>query len=203
MAKEAALKPAAIKANMALVVIARVINPKFDSQTKSRCVSYGARSSLWTPDPKFVKKLADGDILKRAAEEELARAAKQAARKTDGKMSAAVAVPKLLDAKLAGTRRSAEAVLILTEGDSARSFAIAGLDALGRDRHGVFPLKGKPINARSNSPAKVSANAEVTALKKILGLRESEKHVDEDGRPTNLRYGSVLVLTDADHGAFL
>jgi DNA topoisomerase-2 len=38
--------------------------------------------------------------------------------------------------------------LIITEGDSAKTFAIAGLDVIGRDYYGVFPLKGKPKNVR-------------------------------------------------------
>jgi DNA topoisomerase-2 len=34
-----------------------------------------------------------------------------------------------------------ECTLILTEGDSAKALAVAGLSVLGRDRFGVFPLK--------------------------------------------------------------
>ncbi len=47
-----------------------------------------------------------------------------------------------LDAHLAGTDRALECTLILTEGDSAKALAIAGLEVVGRDKFGVFPLKG-------------------------------------------------------------
>lgn len=47
------------------------------------------------------------------------------------------------DAHLAGTDRALECTLILTEGDSAKALAIAGLEVVGRDKFGVFPLKGR------------------------------------------------------------
>ena len=50
-----------------------------------------------------------------------------AARKTDGSKRATVSVPKLDDAEWAGTARSAQCTLILTEGDSAKASAVAGL----------------------------------------------------------------------------
>lgn len=43
-----------------------------------------------------------------------------------------LAIEKLEDAHLAGTHRSHECTLIVTEGDSAKALAVAGLEALGR-----------------------------------------------------------------------
>lgn len=57
-------------------------------------------------------------------------------------------IPKLDDANDAGTRNSRDCTLILTEGDSAKSLAVAGLGVVGRDKYGVFPLKGKVLNVR-------------------------------------------------------
>ena len=48
-----------------------------------------------------------------------------------------------------------DATLILTEGDSAKSLAIAGLSVVGRDYFGVFPLKGKLLNVREASHKQV------------------------------------------------
>ena len=53
-----------------------------------------------------------------------------------------IGVRKLDDANLAGTARSAECTLILTEGDSAKALAMAGRSVVGSDRYGVFRLKG-------------------------------------------------------------
>jgi DNA topoisomerase-2 len=39
----------------------------------------------------------------------------------------------------------------LTEGDSAKALAMAGLEIVGRDHYGVFPLKGKLLNVREAS----------------------------------------------------
>lgn len=54
----------------------------------------------------------------------------------------ALEVPKLEDALLAGTDRALDCTLILTEGDSAKALAVAGLEVVGRETFGVFPLKG-------------------------------------------------------------
>jgi DNA topoisomerase II len=50
-----------------------------------------------------------------------------------------------------GTNKSLECTLILTEGDSAKALAVSGLSVLGRDKYGVFPLKGKLLNVREAS----------------------------------------------------
>ncbi len=61
-------------------------------------------------------------------------------------------MPKLEDANLAGTKHSKECTLILTEGDSAKALAMAGIEVVGRDFFGVFPLKGKLLNVREATP---------------------------------------------------
>lgn len=52
---------------------------------------------------------------------------------------------------LPGGRNSSSCTLILTEGDSAKTLAVSGLGVVGRDRYGVFPLKGKILNVREAS----------------------------------------------------
>jgi len=64
-------------------------------------------------------------------------------------------IPKLEDANDAGTKNSIECTLILTEGDSAKTLAVAGLGVVGRDRYGVFPLRGKLLNVREASHKQV------------------------------------------------
>lgn len=60
-------------------------------------------------------------------------------------------IEKLDDANDAGKKNSELCTLILTEGDSAKALAMAGIDIVGRDRYGVFPLKGKLLNVREAS----------------------------------------------------
>merc|ERR1719353_2672429 len=79
-------------------------------------------------------------------------------------------VPKLEDANDAGGNDSKKCTLILTEGDSAKALAVAGLSVIGRDRYGVFPLRGKPLNVRDCTQKQIMDNKEIMALVKIFGL---------------------------------
>ena len=49
-------------------------------------------------------------------------------------------------------------MLILTEGDSAKTLAVSGLGVIGRDHYGVFPLRGKLLNVRESNPKQVMYN---------------------------------------------
>ena len=79
-------------------------------------------------------------------------------------------IEKLDDANDAGKKGSEFCTLILTEGDSAKSLAMAGIDVIGRDRYGVFPLKGKLLNVREASTKQILNNEEIESLIKIIGL---------------------------------
>jgi DNA topoisomerase-2 len=66
-------------------------------------------------------------------------------KKGGSKRSKLIGISKLDDANFAGTNKSSDCTLILTEGDSAKALAISGLGVIGRDYYGVFPLKGEPL----------------------------------------------------------
>merc|ERR550514_55891 len=104
-------------------------------------------------------------------------------------------IPKLEDANDAGGKHSSECTLILTEGDSAKALAVAGLSVVGRDRYGVFPLKGKVLNVRDANYKQVTGNAEIQNLMKIMGLDMKREYSSQKG----LRYGSIMLMTDQDH----
>lgn len=59
---------------------------------------------------------------------------------------------------LTGGKNSIGCTLILTEGDSAKTLAVSGLGVVGRDRYGVFPLRGKMLNVREASLKQVRPN---------------------------------------------
>jgi DNA topoisomerase-2 len=190
------IKLATIKSHVGLFVVANVSKPTFDSQVKEKCVSYDWRaSSYYNPSEAFIKKIVASPIVARVLEDEKVKTNRKLAQKTDGKMTTHVDVPKLLDASWAGTARASLMSLILTEGDSARTFAVAGLPVLGHDKFGVFPLRGKLLNVREASAEQLMKNEEITHLKQILGLKEKESHAHGSG----LRYGSIIILTDSDH----
>lgn len=193
--KKVPVKPGQIRDAVVFFVNATIVNPSFDSQTKE---------SLTTPSAKFgsvfkSEKLVDGlmkiGLLEEAQHALEAKSAKDA-KKTDGsKRKTLRGFPKLEDALWAGAARSSECTLILTEGDSAATSAISGLNIVGRERYGVFPLKGKMLNVKDISQEKFNKNEELTAIKAILGLRQGQKYKDK----SSLRYGRVMVMADQDH----
>ena len=187
-AKGLAVKQATLKQHVGIFVVASVNGPNFNSQTKETCVSWNKTDTgYWVPPDAFLNKVLKSMIVTSALADEKVKLERKLARETDGKKTATVSVPKLIDAAWAGTARSGQTALILTEGDSARSFAVSGLSVLGHDKYGVFPLKGKLLNVREASIKKYMENAEVKNLKTILGLQEGKPHAGGVG----LRYGSI------------
>lgn len=101
-------------------------------------------------------------------------------------------IPKLEDANDAGGRNGKACTIILTEGDSAKSLALAGIEIVGRDRYGVFPLRGKFLNVREATAAQIMENPEIKNLVQILGLQAGKKYEDT----SSLRYGRIMIMTD-------
>jgi len=60
-----------------------------------------------------------------------------------------------------GTRNAESCTLILTEGDSAKALAMSGIEVVGRDKFGVFPLKGKMLNVRDSTSKSITENLEI------------------------------------------
>ena len=117
-------------------------------------------------------------------------------KKSDGKKQSKIyGIPKLDDAVWAGTTKSADCTLILTEGDSAKAMALSGLTKSQRNTFGVFPLRGKIMNVKDSSAAKVEMVKEIAELKKIIGLESGKKYTDI----RSLRYGRILIMTDQDY----
>lgn len=194
--KKVDIKPGQIKDKVVLFINATIVNPSFESQTKE-CLTTPATKFGSTPvfTDKFVKGLLKIGLLEEAKAALEAKNAKDA-KKTDGKKRTTLrGIPKLDDALWAGTSKSIECTLILTEGDSAASSAIAGLSVVGRERWGVFPLKGKLLNVRDISVAKFNANEELCAIKRILGLETGKNYTELKA----LRYGRIQVMADQDN----
>jgi DNA topoisomerase-2 len=193
--KKKAVKSQHIKDNLFVFVKALIVNPSFDSQSKETLTTpvakFGSKCDL---SDKFFDKLYKSGIVDKALSITEFYDKKKLV-KTDGKKISRIIVPKLDDANFAGTKQSSECTLILTEGDSAKTMAIAGLSVIGRDKYGVFPLRGKILNVKDATLQKISDNNEITAIKKILGLEQNKKYTDV----SQLRYGSIMIMTDQDH----
>jgi DNA topoisomerase-2 len=193
--KKKVVKSQHIKDNLFVFVKALIVNPSFDSQSKETLTTpvakFGSKCEL---SDKFYDKLFKIGIVDKALSITEFYDKKKLV-KTDGKKLSRIIVPKLDDANFAGTKESVSCTLILTEGDSAKTMAISGLSVIGRDKYGVFPLRGKILNVKDATLQKISDNNEITAIKKILGLEQNKKYTDL----SQLRYGSIMIMTDQDH----
>lgn len=189
------IKATHIKNHLMVFIKSTITNPTFDSQTKDLLTTpmskFGSKAEL---SEAFFDKLYKTEIVEKAVT--LADVGNlKALKKTDGKKSGKLrGMVKLDDANYAGTNKSAQCTLILTEGDSAKATALAGLSEIGRDFYGVFPLKGKLMNVKDVGIKKLLENEEIQAIKKILGLESGKvyKSLDE------LRYGRIMLMCDQD-----
>jgi hypothetical protein len=193
--KSVTVKNSYIRDNMTFFVDAVIVKPEFTSQLKEKLKSkvseFGSRCDI---KEDFIKQLAktglEDEVISYAQARNLA-----GMKKTDGKKTKSIkGLVKLDDAKYAGTRRSSECTLILTEGDSAKNCAVAGTEIIGNDYYGVFPLKGKLLNVREATAKQLLENEEIINIKKIMGLKQNKKYNDVK----ELRYGKILILTDQD-----
>ena len=202
--KKVTVKPMYVKENLMLFVKAMIVNPAFDGQTKETLTTpsskFGSKCEL---PVEFIDKVHKLGLIDRVVElyqfKEMAKAKKDEGKKR-GRISG---IPKLDDANKAGGKEAHKCTLILTEGDSAKAMAIAGLSVIGRDYYGVFPLRGKMINARDKMTTvrgmdQMNANEEMCNMKRILGLEQGKAYKTEEDIAKHLRYGKVMIMTDQD-----
>jgi DNA topoisomerase II len=197
--KKKVVTPNSIKEQLILFLRCDIENPAFDSQTKdymnSPVAKFGSKCEV---SDKFIEKLAKMGVMDAACAITEVKETK-AAKKTDGQKTKNIrGIPKLTDANWAGTDKAQDCMLLLCEGDSAKSGIISGLSSDDRNTVGVYPLKGKPMNALGESAAKISANKEITEIKKILGLESKKEYKTMEDVHKNLRYGKILFMTDQD-----
>jgi len=192
--KSTNVTPQSIHKYATYFIVARVNGPDFKGQTKDALEACKWLSE-YRPSDSIVKKIAASEIATAAIGDAQEKVNSKLARVTDGKKTATITgIENFYDAAWAGTAKSKQAKLILTEGNSALAFAIVARSVWGTDKVGCFPLKGKPINPRGKSAEAVMGNKEFANIKKILGLKNDVDSAD------NLRYGSVVILSDADTG---
>ena len=194
------VSPAQVRGQLSLFLNCQIENPSFDSQTKEKLTS-GADtfgSSCRIPKAFIESLLAEGGLeaaivewLARREKNALIRSVKRASRRIHN-------VPKLEDANWAGTKRGSECTLILTEGDSAKALGVAGLGVLGRDRYGIFPLRGKLLNVREATTRQVANSPEIASVCTIMGLDFNKTYSKDLRVPLPLRYGHVMLMTDQD-----
>ncbi|XP_008436083.1 DNA topoisomerase 2-alpha isoform X2 [Poecilia reticulata] len=193
------VKPFQVKNHMWLFVNCLIENPTFDSQTKENMTLLQKKFGSTCPlGDKFIKQATGCGIVESIMNWVKFKAQSQLNKKCSAvKHTKIKGVPKLDDANDAGGKNSIGCTLILTEGDSAKTLAVSGLGVVGRDRFGVFPLRGKMLNVREASHKQIMENAEINNIIKILGLQYKKNYSDPESLKT-LRYGKIMIMTDQD-----
>ena len=193
--KKITVKPQNIKDYLFIFVNSTIVNPTFDSQSKETLTTPVSKfGSKFDIDDKFIDKLYKTGIVEKAICISTINDDKNS-KKTDGKKRTTLrGIPKLDDANWAGSSKSDQCVLILTEGDSAKTMAISGLSEVGRDKYGVFPLRGKVMNVKDTNIKRINENEEINSIKKIMGLESNKTYTCT----SELRYGKIMIMTDSD-----
>ena len=186
-----AVRPQTVRETLCMMCVARVVNPAFSSQAKT-VLSTAVRKLGFQIDvsPRMLTKLTKLGVLDAIISTEAEKELNASLKKTMVPKTREVMVEKY-DAALDSRRDPDSCTLILTEGDSAKAFVVAGLSAIGRDKHGVFPLRGVPLNVTGIGVAKILENREIANIFRILNVGP---HSDGKG----LRYGRVAICSDQD-----
>ncbi len=170
-------------------------DPQFQGQTKDRLVSADAtRQTEQAARDRFEQWLAaDAARANFLLDAAIERAEERKRRKKEREVARKSATRRLrLPGKLADCTASDTDLteLFLVEGDSAGGSAKQARD---RKTQAVLPLRGKILNVASASTEKLGANQELSDLSLALGVRPGK-----DFRIDDLRYGRVIIMTDAD-----
>jgi topoisomerase-4 subunit B len=190
------LMPDDVFQRASFVLSAKVLDPQFQGQIKERLNSRDAvrlvsgfvksALDLWlNQHVDYGKKLAEL-VIKQA------QARTRAGQKIEKRKSSGVAV---LPGKL--TDCESEDIIIneifLVEGDSAGGSAKMGRN---KEYQAILPLRGKVLNTWETERDRLFANNEVHDIAVAIGV---DPHgVNENPDLTNLRYGKVCILSDAD-----
>jgi topoisomerase-4 subunit B len=183
-------------ARVSFVLSAKVLDPQFQGQIKERLnsrdavklVSSFARPALelWlNQHVEHGKKLADL-VIKQA------QARTRAGQKVEKRKSSGVAVlpGKLTDCESTEIGRNE---LFLVEGDSAGGSAKMGRD---KEYQAILPLRGKVLNTWETERDRLFANNEVHDISVAIGV--DPHNPDDTVDLSNLRYGKICILSDAD-----
>ena len=204
-----------IKEGLTCVLSIKIPDPKFSSQTKDKLVSSEVRNivetlinqklSVWFDQNPSVAKIILAKIVQAALARDVARKARENVRRK-GALELTGLPGKLADCQ---NSKQEFTELFIVEGDSAGGSAKQGRN---REYQAVLPLRGKILNTytssngmkkningngneiRTKTLAKLISSNEIVTLINALGLDPKNEDIDLK----DLRYGKIIIMTDAD-----
>ncbi len=204
--KDPAISGDDVREGLVCVLSIKLPNPRFESQTKVKLVNteidgvvnsvvYDGLMTYFDSNPPVAKKIFD-KVLTAARAREAARKARETIRK--GALTGGGLPGKLADC----SERDPELTeLYIVEGDSAGGSAKQGRD---RRYQAILPIRGKLINVEKARLDQALKNTEIqsmiTAIGTGIGKPKEEATTKEEGTfdITKLRYGRIIIMTDAD-----
>jgi DNA topoisomerase-2 len=184
-----------VKRHVSIILNCRLPDPKFLGQTKDKLTGPKPHIFMNSDLLKNIEKWKLIESLYAALEAKMFNIIK----KTNGGRVKHISLEAGEDANDAGTDKSKDCTLYLVEGKSASAYPKKRIEMMPgtQDLNGWFPLRGKFLNVRGMDSLKVNLNKEVKAIKTMLGLCEKTDYSKIENAIA-LRYGFVLICTDAD-----
>lgn len=185
---------AQLQSHMFVIVSAIVVNPAFKDQAKTELVTSikeftdnGKKDVCVLPEYVIKSFIADTQII-----DELESKAKKALLNSTKK--SVNQIEKYIRANNANPKTGYKCTLFVCEGLSAKTMCVTGMNIIGYDYYGVYPLRGKVLNTRNATLDKYCANREIQDLISIIGLEHGKEYTDTKG----LNYGKIVCMKDAD-----
>lgn len=192
-----------LKEGLVLVLSVIMPDPVFSGQTKDNLTSTEARTLVqrlcveelenwFNSHEKDAKAIIDKAFLARKARDS-ARKAKETARNIEGKKQKALKFDSKLADCYSKDRKKCE--IYITEGDSASGNLKT---ARNNEFQAVMPVRGKILNTQKATLDKIQKNSEIMTMIEAFGLRIDPKTMKVTYDPAELRYGKIIIMSDAD-----